>query len=143
MKGMIRYTLRCADDHTFESWFQSAAAYDALRGSGHVACPVCGNASVEKALMAPSVATANEPAAPSLRTPASDLEKAVAQLRRQVEENSEYVGLNFAAEARAMHDGDSPERAIYGEARIEDAKRLLEDGIPVTPLPFLTPRKAN
>ena len=82
-------------------------------------------------------------AAPSVQAPVSDAETAIAALRRKVEENSEYVGLNFVTEARAIHDGDAPERAIYGEARFEDAKKLIEDGVPVAPLPFLPVRKMN
>ena len=80
---------------------------------------------------------------PRLGTPQSELEAALAALRRQVEENSEYVGMNFATEARAIHEGASPERAIYGEAKPEEAKRLIEDGIPVAPLPFRPARKSN
>ncbi len=143
---MIRYTLNCADGHGFESWFQSAEAFDRLHAAGHVACAVCGSEKVTKTLMAPSVRPARKaakPEAPSLTKPANKMEEAVAQMRRQIEANSDYVGLNFAAEARAMHEGDAPERSIYGEARIEEAKSLIEDGIPVAPLPFLPARKAN
>lgn len=64
-------------------------------------------------------------------------------MRRQVEQNSDYVGMSFAAEARAMHEGRSPERAIHGEAKLEDARKLLEDGIPVAPLPFRLRQRAN
>ena len=145
---MIRYSLRCADDHGFESWFQSAAAYDDLARVGRLSCPVCGSRQIEKSLMAPAVRPARAQAAapvaaPSVQAPVSDAEKAIAALRRKVEENSEYVGLNFVTEARAIHDGDAPERAIYGEARFEDAKKLIEDGVPVAPLPFLPVRKMN
>ena len=64
-------------------------------------------------------------------------------LRKQVESNSDYVGMSFAAEARAMHEGSAPERAIHGEARLEDAKKLLEDGSPVAPLPFRPRQRVN
>lgn len=64
-------------------------------------------------------------------------------MRKQVEENSDYVGLNFAAEARQMHDGTLPPRAIYGEAKPEEARQLIEDGVPVAPLPFMPKRKTN
>lgn len=142
---MIRFSLRCQADHAFESWFQSGDAFDTLNASGHVACPVCGSVAVEKSLMAPTVRPARAAAAsrPDLTAPASDMEKTFAELRRRVEENSEYVGLDFVTEARRMHDGDAPERAIYGEARFEDAKKLFEDGIPVAPLPFMPQRKTN
>ena len=138
---MIRYALTCDKDHAFESWFQSADAFDRLKAAGRVTCATCGSDAVEKALMAPAVRP--ESPAPALLEPASDVEKALAALRRQVEDNSEYVGLNFAAEARAIHEGDRPNRSIYGEARAEDARRLIEDGVPVAPLPFLPARKVN
>jgi hypothetical protein len=144
---MIRFNLKCAKDHSFESWFQSGTAFEALKGAGHVACPVCGSGEVEKALMAPSVVAPRSEvgvaARASLDAPATELEAALAALRRQVEENSEYVGMNFASEARRIHAGDAPERAIFGEARVDEARKLLEDGVPVAPLPFLPARKAN
>jgi len=65
------------------------------------------------------------------------------QLKAKIEKDSEYVGTTFAEEARAIHDGAAPERSIYGEAKLEDAKKLAEDGIPVAPLPFIPTRKAN
>jgi hypothetical protein len=64
-------------------------------------------------------------------------------MRRKVEENSEYVGMNFAAEARAIHEGAAPERSIYGETKPDEARALIEDGIPVAPLPFMPARKTN
>lgn len=148
---MIRFSLKCDRDHGFESWFPSSDAFDSLKAAGHVACPVCGSAAVDKALMAPAVRPARKaaqaeaaPAArPGLREPATELEEALATLRRQVEENSEYVGMNFAAEARRIHAGDAPERAIHGEAKPDEARKLIEDGVPVAPLPFLPARKVN
>ena len=70
-------------------------------------------------------------------------EQAIAEIKKHVEENSHYVGKDFAKEARAMHLGDLPERPIYGEAKTEEAKSLIDDGIPVTPLPFTPNRKTN
>lgn len=142
---MIRYALSCKEGHAFESWFKSASAFDGLAAAGHVACPMCGTAEVTKSLMAPAVALAAKPdtPVPSLSESAHPMEEAIRALRRQVEENSEYVGVNFVTEARRIHDGDAPERAIYGEARPEEAKRLIEDGVPIAPLPFFPPRKTN
>ena len=80
---------------------------------------------------------------PDLRTPRDPREAALERLRRHVEENSDYVGMSFAAEARAMHEGLAPERAIHGEAKPEEARKLIEDGIPVAPLPFRTRERAN
>lgn len=139
---MIRFSLKCDKDHGFESWFPSGAAYEALKAAGHVSCPVCGSVVVEKALMAPAVRAAREEAGP-LRGAETPMEQAIAALKKQVEENSEYVGMNFVAEARRIHQGEAPERSIHGEARPEEAKKLIEEGVPVAPLPFLPARKVQ
>ena len=151
---MIQYALKCGDGHEFDSWFQSAEAYDKLASAGMVSCAVCGGSDVSKAIMTPRVrASRNAATIPSadnttevsrpLSEPASPAEQALAELRRKVEANSDYVGGNFAAEARAMHEGTAPERSIYGEAKPDEARKLIEDGVPVAPLPFLPNRKAN
>ncbi|WP_109463840.1 DUF1178 family protein [Albibacillus kandeliae] len=140
---MIQYSLKCADGHRFDSWFQSAEAYDKLARAGMVQCAVCGGSDVEKAVMAPRVnAGKAEPERP-LSAPASPAEQAIAELKRKIAESSDYVGRDFAREARAMHEGDAPERPIHGEARLDEARSLIEDGVPVMPLPFLPDRKAN
>jgi hypothetical protein len=140
---MIRYALTCKKDHSFESWFASAEAFEGLQASGHVACPVCGSAEVAKVLMAPMVRPGRKAAAPSLRDPGTEAEVALARLRAEVEAKSDYVGVNFVTEARAIHAGAAPERSIYGEARPDEAIKLLEEGIPVAPLPFLPRAKTN
>ena len=147
---MIQFTIKCADDHRVDSWFQSAEAFDKLLARGLVSCAICGSTDVEKAMMAPRIRDGKSEGTPeekpektSLTTPANPTEKALAELKAQVEKNSEYVGMNFAREARDMHDGTAPERAIYGEARPEEARKLIEDGVPVAPLPFVPARKSN
>lgn len=145
---MIRYTLKCDKEHSFDSWFASAAAYEALQARGMVSCTICGSTTVEKALMAPAVRPARKAAAAPateapLSAPQTGIEEAFAAMRQAVEANSDYVGVNFVAEARAMHEGAKPERAIHGEARLDEAKALLDDGIPVMPLPFLPKRSRN
>ena len=144
---MIRYSLKCGAGHGFDSWFEGAEAFSALKAAGQVICPVCGSATVEKELMAPAVRPARKaaaaPARPDLSAPASELEEKLAALRRQIEANSEYVGMNFAAEARAIHAGDAPERVIHGEAKPDEARAMIEEGLPVAPLPFLPARKVN
>lgn len=146
---MIRYALQCPDGHRFESWFRDAAAFDTLAAAGRVACPDCGSTEVQKSLMAPRVG-APRGVDPSRDTqespvlaPGTDRERALAALKRKVEAEADYVGLGFAREARAMHDGELPHRPIYGEARQADAIALIEDGVPVAPLPFTPTRKVN
>ncbi|MEW2919314.1 DUF1178 family protein [Ruegeria sp. ANG10] len=151
---MIQYALKCSNGHTFDSWFQSAAAYDKLASTGMVTCAVCGCADVDKAIMTPRVRPAREAVAKTIApmpeaetidvaAPAPDIEKVLAELRRKVEENSDYVGKDFASEARKIHLGDAPERAIYGEAKPDEAQALIDDGVPVAPLPFVPSRKTN
>ncbi len=150
---MILYSLKCAQDHSFDSWFANAAAFGSLAASGQVCCPVCGSNAVEKMLMAPSVRPARRAGKPQIAAPAAQkgalsapqnpAETALAEMRRQVEAHSDYVGVNFVAEARKMHSGEKPERSIYGEARFDEAKALLEEGIAIAPLPFMPARKTN
>jgi hypothetical protein len=129
---MIRYTLQCPDGHRFESWFQNAAACEKLAAVGQLTCPQCGSTDIGKSLMAPPVRPARK-GAPEAAAPArSDAPSDLARLKAKIE-----------AEARAIHDGDAPERPIYGEARPAEAMRLIEDGIPVAPLPFMPTRKTN
>jgi len=92
--------------------------------------------------MAPRVRAARDKApepSTTTETPAPDIEK----IRKDVETNSEYVGNNFVTEARAMNDGDAPERSIYGEASLDEAKSLVDEGVPVVPLPFIPTKKTN
>jgi hypothetical protein len=137
---MIKYTLKCEKDHTFDSWFQSAEAFDKLLSAKMITCSVCGALGVQKAIMAPRVSPARsrkqEEADGPLSAPASPAEQAMAEIRRQIEANSEDVGDDFAKEARAIHDGTRPERSIIGRARPEEASSLIEDGVPVVPLPW-------
>lgn len=134
---MIRYDLRCQNGHDFDGWFRNSEGFQALRQAGQIACTHCGSVDVDKALMAPGVSTRD------LQSPRNPQEAALDKLRQHVEATSDYVGMSFAAEARAMHEGQAPERAIHGEARLEDARKLLEDGIPVAPLPFRSRHRAN
>lgn len=171
---MIRYTLKCENDHVFESWFPSAEGYDRLRAAGLASCAICGSTEVDKTLMAPQVRPARDRAAlpapddmpmespapqtggavakpgtdtppehPSLSTPDTALAKAIARLRDEVEASSDYVGTEFASEARSMFVGDAPERAIHGEASAEEAKALADEGVPILPLPFSNRTKSN
>ncbi len=139
---MIRFALKCAQDHRFESWFASGEAFETLKAQGHVACAICGSDRVEKDIMAPRV-SATRDGDSLLSAPASPAEQAMAEMRKHVEDNADYVGKSFAKEAREIHDGSAPDRAIYGEANAQEARALVEDGVPVVPLPFKPNRKTN
>jgi hypothetical protein len=137
---MIRYSLKCDHAHEFEAWFRSSAAYDEQRQAGHVGCVVCGSTVVEKALMTPGVKAERAKAERgdvSLSKPDSPAEAMLAEMRRKVEATSDYVGKEFATEARRIHDGETGKRAIWGEASLDDARALKEDGVPVAPIPWM------
>ncbi len=147
---MIKYALKCKDGHSFDSWFQSSEAFDKLQNTNMLACAVCGSQDVQKAVMAPRrlKAGAGIEAEPEtadekpLSAPASPAEQYLSDMRKKIEENSDDVGREFAKEARKIHDGEAPARAIYGQASLGEVKSLVEDEIPVAPLPWSN-RKVN
>ena len=132
---MIKYALSCEHEHAFEGWFGSSSDYDEQAGRGLLECPVCGSGAVRKQIMAPTVAGTKKgrpDVAPQMR---SMMMEAMGKVRAHVEQNFDYVGDAFAREARDIHEGKSEERGIYGEATPKDVKKLVEDGVPVAPLP--------
>ena len=133
---MIRYALICAHEHAFEAWFGSSADYDEQAARGLVECPVCATSAVSKQIMAPSVAGTKKGAAPDLTPEMRTMMMEVAgKVRKHVEANFDYVGDRFAKEARDVHEGIAEERGIYGEATPREVKALVEDGVPIAPLP--------
>jgi hypothetical protein len=147
---MIRYDLICDKAHAFDGWFRDSEAYDAQSAAGELQCPVCGSTAIDKQLMTPGIpAKANRRGesrrpvfAAQKEGKVAELIEAVRKLRRQVEENADYVGDRFAEEARKIHYNEVEPRGIYGEASLEEAKSLLEEGVEVHPLPPL-PEDAN
>jgi len=131
---VIVYSLRCAEDHLFESWFKDSNAFDEQAADDKLMCPVCMSRKVEKAPMAPSL-----PARVGERKSAPEEMRKVRQfmtgLRKYVEDNAEYVGPKFPEEARKIHYGEADSRHIYGEATLTEAKELIEEGVDVAPLP--------
>jgi hypothetical protein len=142
---MILYALACEHGHEFEGWFGSSTDYDDQASRGQLECPACASKAVTKQIMAPSVVGAKKRRAPA----AGDgpkrqmMMEAMAEVRRHVEDNFDYVGDSFAREARDIHEGRSEQRGIYGEASPAEVKGLVEDGVPVAPLPPAPPKKTE
>jgi hypothetical protein len=137
---LIRYSLTCPEGHGFEAWFADSAAYEAQKAKGVVACPLCGSADVDKALMAPAVTTARRKESVRLAANMPEQQEVTSmlrKLRKHLTENADYVGPRFAEEARRIHYNESEKRGIYGEASREDANALAEEGIEFHPLPIL------
>lgn len=164
---MIKYALRCAAGHAFESWFSSSSAYDKLAAAGEVACPECGATTVEKDIMAPALGASAkhrnvETYASGLRDHGPDVDpkarivlEAARRIREHLEAEGRYVGRDFAKAARArfedggpdtssdeQSDPDQRDRPLWGEATGEEARQLIEDGIPILPVPKL-PEDSN
>jgi len=148
---MILYQLKCQRGHDFEAWFLNSVTYDSQLETGDVSCPHCGTTAVNKAPMAPNITRRRsaEPSGPSspavsetrAQEVAEKILEAVDGLRDDVEANCDYVGEDFAEEARRIHYGETDEHGIYGEASDDDAKELDEEGVDFFRLPF--PRRRN
>jgi hypothetical protein len=157
---MIHYRLRCAEGHSFESWFQSSSAYEAQEAGKLVDCPVCGSTKVERDIMAPRIvstkgrenspplpapspapaaaaATTTTTTTPLLMAQERELRTKLKELRDHIVRNADNVGERFPNEARKMHYGEIAHRPIYGEASPSEARALIEEGVEVTPLPIL------
>lgn len=158
---MILYRLRCAKGHEFESWFKDSKSYERQEKKSLIGCAVCGEAKVERALMAPRLGTGGKrvevempaadapvpaPAAPSeqqLQMAAlakhmpKELREALLKVRAEVEKNCEHVGDKFAEEARKIHYGESDKRGIYGQTSEEEAEALAEEGIEFGRMPWI------
>ena len=167
---MIHYNVRCSHAHEFDGWFKDSAAFDRLSKRALVECPTCGDTKVERALMAPAVATREAlpvplpaPTPPASQTPRlvpgqpqgppqgqpsgpmamtggaiPDQMRAMLQrMRAEVEKHCDYVGPQFAEEARKIHRGESTKRGIYGEASPDQAEALADEGIEVARIPWV------
>ena len=152
---MIHYSLVCSQSHEFDGWFASSAAFDDQVARGLVECPLCADRGVTRGLMAPHVPTKSNrradpvAVAPSASEPAQNVavagahipdqvRAALQKIRADIERNADYVGPDFADEARRIHNGESDRRAIYGEATPEQAEALEDDGIPVAQIPWVS-----
>jgi len=134
---LIRFSLICDNAHEFEGWFRSNDDFDTQTKRGFVDCPTCGSHKVGKALMAPAVSTGRKQEKVALAMGEAQKE-AMAQLKAMAEkirENADYVGDKFAEEARKIHFGETDPRGIYGEATLEEAKSLADDGVSFMPVP--------
>jgi hypothetical protein len=135
---MISYTLACENGHDFEAWFKSSGDYDRQASDRLLECPVCASHAVDKALMAPAIASAGE-ASEVVRPAARDAEmrRMMRAFKEHVVANTEDVGERFPQEARRIHYGEAEERGIRGRATPVEARELVEEGITVAPMPVL------
>jgi hypothetical protein len=138
---MIVFDLRCTHDHVFEAWFGSSEAFEDQRARGLLACPICGDGAIGKAVMAPNIATKGNAQASAPNEAPNPIAmkaamRALAEAQRKALEKSEWVGGAFADRARAMHVGDADPAPIHGQATMGEARALADEGVLVAPLPF-------
>jgi hypothetical protein len=152
---VIHYQLRCADDHEFDGWFKDSGNFEKQAKRGLIACPICASTKVDRALMAPRLAAKGriiehepQPVVNPVSAPPAPVQAAggvipdqmralLHKLRSEVEKNCDYVGPDFAKEARKIHNGEAEPRGIYGESTEAEAEALADDGIGVARIPWL------
>jgi hypothetical protein len=149
---MIKYSLVCNKQHAFESWFPDSRSFDRLAKGGLLVCPDCNSSRVSKALMAPAVVASKKKAlkpraeappandAPPVNVAMIDegqkrLRELAKELRQEIMAKTDDVGARFPEEARAIHAGDAPQRSIRGQATMDEARALIEEGVGVLPIP--------
>ena len=133
---MISFNLRCGKDHVFEAWFKDGKSFDRQARQGKVACPVCGDTKVVKAPMAPNIASGVSRRAGDEPSKTAAVREALDKLRAEVEKNFDYVGPEFAEEARKIHYKEADARNIYGETTDQEAQALHEEGVEFARVPW-------
>ncbi|WP_421780052.1 DUF1178 family protein [Kiloniella litopenaei] len=133
---MILFDLKCENDHVFEAWFKDNAAFKDQSEKGIVLCPNCSSKKVKKALMAPNVSLANSEKKQASTSELAKAQKFISEAQKAIENNFDYVGKDFALEARKIHYGESDKKNIYGEASETDAKSLKEEGVAFATIPW-------
>lgn len=144
---MIVIDVKCSKGHVFEGWFKDNASFDEQVEADAIVCPECGDTDVARALMAPNLGgmrKGKDEAAPNAamapKDPAlNEYVEALYELKKHVEENSDYVGDKFPEEARKIHYGEEEPRSIHGEATPEEAEELVEEGVDFQRIPWPKP----
>ena len=139
---MIKYSLRCDNDHVFEAWFSDSESFEKQNKKNLISCLICSSTKIKKDIMAPRISSGKQKTN-RLNQKKDKIEMILNKVRKHVESNFDYVGDKFADEARAIHYGEKEEREIYGETSIDDAVELIEEGINVEPLPGINPKIKN
>jgi hypothetical protein len=161
---MIHYQLRCRNNHDFDGWFANSSAFEEQNQTGLISCPHCADINIERALMAPAIGRRSNriqnsdstdldqqiPPSGTLQRPANSpistalpsvpfsepMLNLINEMRAEIEKNCDYVGSDFAEEARKIHYGETDPRGIYGETTLDEAKELVDEGIEIAALPW-------
>lgn len=139
---MIKYSLKCDKDHSFDAWFSDSLNFEKQNKKKLISCPSCSSLEITKNIMAPNISSKKKNSN-KINQKKDKVEMVLNKVRKHVENNFDYVGDKFADEARSMHYGEKEEREIYGETTIEDAVELIEEGVNVQPMPGVNPKLKN
>lgn len=139
---MIKYSLKCDKDHSFEAWFSDSLNFEKQNKKKLISCPSCSSLEITKNIMAPNISSKKKNSN-KINQKKDKVEMVLNKVRKHVENNFDYVGDKFADEARSMHYGEKEEREIYGETTIKDAVELIEEGVNVQPMPGVNPKLKN
>jgi len=136
---MIRYKLKCKNcDNSFDSWFSSSKEYDKLKKIKRLNCHNCGSIKVEKTLMAPNVMNSKDNNITNAKDKKSiKIKNKIKEYQKFIKNNFDYVGDNFAYEARSLHyDDKKKSKGIYGKASIDEISELKDEGIETDVIPW-------
>ena len=151
---MIKYSLKCSEDNCkkmepFDGWFQNSTSFEKQIKAGYISCPYCGSLNIKKNLMSPSVKSPKEIKSKmnsknvkhnelhKNRSKEIDMMVVLRNLKKEIQKNAEFVGKNFTKEAKAIHEGKSKERAIYGQADAKDLEELKSKNIDFINVPWV------
>ena len=137
---MIKYNLKCFNDHEFESWFSDSIEFDNLKKKNLLECIFCSSKKINKSIMSPMISGIKEQnnEIKMLRKNLQNNKNKLLQLRKFVENNFEYVGENFIKKVREVYYDNKNDKIIYGNATSEEKKELEEEGIDLLTIPWLS-----
>ena len=137
---MIKYNLKCHNDHEFESWFSDSKEFEKLKTKKMLECIYCSSNNINKSIMAPMISNLknkNEQIDVSEKNFKNEKNKLL-QLRKYIEKNFDYVGKDFSKKVREVYYDKKTKKAIYGTATYKEREELADEGIDLLSIPWIS-----
>ena len=136
---MIKYNLKCHNDHEFESWFSDSREYEKLNKKTLLECIYCSSKKINKSIMAPTILNLkeNNKQIEMINRDFKDEKNKLLNLRKYIEKNFDYVGKNFSKKVREVYYDKKNKKAIYGTTTPKERKELVEEGIDLLSIPWV------
>ena len=136
---MIKYNLKCHNDHEFESWFSDSREYEKLNKKTLLECIYCSSKKINKSIMAPTILNLkeNNEQIEMINRDFKDEKNKLLNLRKYIEKNFDYVGKNFSKKIREVYYDKKNKKAIYGTTTPKERKELVEEGIDLLSIPWV------